>query len=293
MKVSLNWLKKYVDLENISTEEIVSRLTMSGLEVEEYFDQNEKYKDFIVGCVKSKEKHPDADKLTVCRVSDGNEDLQVICGAQNVETGQKIVFAPIGSTIPNGNFKIKKAKIRGVESHGMICAEDELEISDDHSGIMVLDENLEEGIPITEALSLNDVILEIAITPNRPDALSHIGVARDLSALFNLELKIPKVELKEIEKDINELAKIEIQDELNCPRYSARVVTDVTIKESPGWLRDRLTSVGLRPINNVVDATNFVLHEIGQPLHAFDLDRLSRNKIIVRSTSEETKFTTL
>ena len=142
-------------------------------------------------------------------VSDGNEDLQVICGAQNVEAGQKIVFAPIGSTIPNGNFKIKKAKIRGVESHGMICAEDELEISDDHSGIMVLDENLEEGASIIEALDLNDVILEIAITPNRPDALSHIGVARDLSALFHLELKIPKVELKEVDKDINDFAKIE------------------------------------------------------------------------------------
>ena len=200
MKVSLNWLKKYVDLKNISTEEIVSKLTMSGLEVEEYFDQNEKYKNFVVGHVKSKEKHPDADKLTVCKISDGNEDLQVICGASNVEAGQKIVFAPIGSTIPNGNFKIKKAKIRGVESHGMICAEDELELSDDHSGIMVLDENLEEGTSITEALGLNDVILEIAITPNRPDALSHIGVARDLSALFNLELKFLKLRLKKLRK---------------------------------------------------------------------------------------------
>lgn len=293
MKVSLNWLKRYVALENISTEEIVSQLTMSGLEVEEYFDQNEKYKDFVVGYVKSKEKHPDADKLTVCTVSDGNEDLQVICGASNVATGQKIVFAPIGSTIPNGNFKIKKAKIGGVESHGMICAEDELELSDDHSGIMVLDENLEEGTLVTEALGLNDVILEIAVTPNRPDALSHIGVARDLSALFNLELKIPKFELKEIEKDINDFASIEIEDEINCPRYSARVVTEVTIKESPDWLKDKLVSIGLRPINNVVDVTNFVLHEIGQPLHAFDLDRLSKNKIIVKSTSKKTKFTTL
>ena len=293
MKVSLNWLKKYVALENISTEEIVSKLTMSGLEVEEYFDQNEKYKEFVVGYVKSKEKHPDADKLTVCKVSDGNEELQVICGAENVEAGQKIVFAPIGTTIPKGNFKINKAKIRGVESRGMICAEDELELSDDHSGIMVLDENVEEGTPITEALNLNDVILEIAVTPNRPDALSHIGVARDLSAIFNLELKIPKVEFKEIEKDINDFASIEIEDEVNCPRYSARVVTDVTIKESPAWLKERILNIGLRPINNVVDVTNFVMHEIGQPLHAFDLDRLSKNKIIVRSTSENTKFTTL
>jgi phenylalanyl-tRNA synthetase beta chain len=257
LKISLNWLKKYVDLENISTEEIVSQLTMSGLEVEEYFDQNEKYKNFVIGYVKSKEKHPDADKLTVCTVSDGNEDLQVICGAPNVKAGQKIVFAPVGTTIPNGKFKIKKTKIRGVESHGMICSEDELELSDDQSGIMVLDEKLEEGIPITEALGLNDVIMEIAVTPNRPDALSHIGVARDLSALLNLELKIPKVELKEIEKDINDLATIEIEDDVNCPRYSARVVTDVTIKGSPGWLKDKLVSIGLRPINNVVDVTNF------------------------------------
>ncbi len=293
MKVSLNWLKKYVDIEDISTEEIVSKLTMAGLEVEEYFDQNEKYKGFIVGYVKSQEKHPNADKLTICAVSDGNEDHKVICGASNVEAGQKVVFAPIGTTIPKGNFKIKKANLRGADSFGMICAEDELELSDDHSGIMVLDEKLEEGTPITEALGLNDVILEIAVTPNRPDALCHIGVARDLSALFNSDLKIPKVELNEIEKEISDFASIEIEDEINCPRYSARVVTDVAIKESPEWLKNRILSIGLRPINNVVDVTNFVLHEIGQPLHAFDLDQLSKSKIVVKSTKTKSKFTTL
>ncbi|HEX7357586.1 MAG TPA: phenylalanine--tRNA ligase subunit beta, partial [Ignavibacteriaceae bacterium] len=184
MKISLNWIKELVDLNNIATQEIVSKLTMSGLEVEDVVDQSNLYKNFIVGFVKETEKHPNADKLTICKVFDGREDLQVICGAANVKAGQKVVFAPIGTEIPNGNFIIKKAKIRGTESNGMICAEDELLLSNDHSGIMVLDDDIEAGTPISEALNLNDVILEISITPNRPDALSHIGVARDLAALF-------------------------------------------------------------------------------------------------------------
>ncbi len=293
MKVSLNWLKEYVDLEGIPTGEIVERLTMSGLEVEEVIDQNELYKNFVVGYVEKKEKHPNADRLSVCTVNDGKETLQVICGAPNVEAGQKVVFAPIGAVIPKGQFKLSKAKIRGVESFGMICAEDELEMSDDHTGIMVLDDKLNEGTPITEALGLNDVIIEIAITPNRPDALSHLGVARDLAALFNRELKVPEIKFVESEEDVNKLASIEIEDTENCPRYSARVVTGVTIKESPEWLKKKLISIGLRPINNVVDITNFVMYECGQPLHAFDLDRLSGNEIIVKSTKGKTKFTTL
>ena len=185
------------------------KLTMSGLEVEDVVDQTNLYKNFIVGFVKETEKHPNADKLTICKVFDGKDDLQVICGASNVKAGQKIVFAPIGTEIPNGNFVIKKAKIRGVESNGMICAEDELLLSDDHSGIMVLDEKLEAGKPITEALNLNDVILEIAITPNRPDALSHIGVARDLAALFDSDLSIPEIKLNEAKDDINKLASVD------------------------------------------------------------------------------------
>jgi len=293
MKISLNWIKEYVDLKGISSNDIVSKLTMSGLEVEEVVDQQSIYKNFVVGLVKEKEKHANADKLSVCKVFDGNQELQVICGASNVEAGQKVVFAPIGTLIPKGDFVIKKAKIRGVESYGMICAEDELLLSDDHSGIMVLDPKLEVGKPITEALNLNDVILEIAITPNRPDALSHIGVARDLSALFNRDLNIPKITLVETEMKIENLASIEVEDKINCPRYIAKVVTDVQIKESPQWLKDKLEKIGLRPINNIVDITNFILHECGQPLHAFDLDRLNDKKIIVKSTKNETQFTTL
>ena len=293
MKISLNWLKEYIDLNGISVKEIVHQLTMSGLEVEDYVDQNELYKKFVVGSVVKKDKHSNADKLSVCIVNDGNEELQVICGAPNVDAGQKVVFAKIGAIVPNGNFEIKKAKIRGVESFGMICAEDELELSEDHSGIMILDNDLKEGTPISEALGLNDVLMEIAITPNRPDALSHIGVARDLSAIFDRDLKLPKINLKEIDKRISEYASIEIEDTVNCPRYSSRVIVDVTIKESPDWLKKKITSIGSRPINNVVDVTNYLLHETGQPLHAFDLDKLADKKIVVKSTKEKIRFTTL
>lgn len=293
MKISLNWLKEYINLEGINTDEVVNELTMCGLEVEDVIDQNKTYKDFIVGLVTDKKKHSNADKLSVCSVSDGKENFQVVCGAPNVEKGQKVVFAPVGTIIPAGNFKIKKAKIRGVESFGMICAEDELGISDDHTGILVLDAKLKEGTSISNALGLNDVIFEIAITPNRQDALSHIGVARDLSAIFKRELKRPKIKLVESKTDINKLASISIEDEVNCPRYSARVVTDVRIEESPDWLKRKITSIGLRPINNIVDITNMVLHECGQPLHAFDLDRLNGKKIVVKSTKAKSKFTTL
>ncbi len=293
MKISLNWIKDYINLEGISTEEIVEKLTMSGLEVEDYVDQNKIYSGIVVGLVKDVIKHPDADKLTVCTVFDGTNDLQVVCGAPNVKKGQNVTFAPIESIIPKGNMEMKKVKIRGIESFGMICAENELELSSDHSGIMILDDELTAGTPISDALKLNDVILDIAITPNRPDALSHIGVARDLSAIFNRELRIPKLDFLESQQDINQLAIIKIEDKINCPRYSAKVVTGLTIKESPDWLKNKLAKIGLRPINNVVDVTNFILHELGQPLHAFDLDQLANNKIVVKSLAEELKFTTL
>jgi phenylalanyl-tRNA synthetase beta chain len=293
LKISLNWLKEYVDLEDLSSEEIINKLTMIGLEVEDAVDQNQMYKDFIVGLVKEKTKHPNADKLSLCSVSTGKQEYQVICGAPNVEAGQKIIFAPIGTVIPKGNFKLSKAKIRGIESYGMICSEAELELGDNHDGIMVLDKSVNEGMPITEALELNDVVMEIGITPNRSDALSHIGIARDLCALLNRELKIPEIKLNETGDKIEECAGIEIIDEVNCPRYSGRVIRNVTIKESPQWLKNKLEKVGLRPICNAVDVTNYVMYECGQPLHAFDLDRLAGNKIIVRSTESESKFTTL
>jgi phenylalanyl-tRNA synthetase beta chain len=293
MKISLNWLKQYVSIDNIPLNDLLDKLTLSGLEVEDVNDESSKLKNIVVGFVKEKKKHPNADKLSLCVVSTGDEDFQVVCGAPNVETGQKVIFAKIGAVIPHGNFTIAKAKIRGVESFGMLCSESEIELSEDHSGLKILDPSLKEGTPVSEALGLNDVLLEIGITPNRPDALSHYGIARDISAIYNLELKYPAFNLNESKREISKLAQIEIEDAVNCPRYSSRVVTDVKIKESPSWLKESLRKIGLRPINNVVDVTNFVMHELGQPLHAFDLDRLAGRKIIVNSTAAESTFKTL
>jgi len=293
LKISLNWLKDYIDLEGISSSEIISKLTNAGLEVEDYVDQSSIYKAFIVGFVKDKKEHPNADRLSLCTVFDGKDDLQVVCGAPNVEAGQKVVFAPVGTLIPKGNFIIGKAKIRGTESNGMICAEDELELSDNHDGIMILDSGLEAGTSIIKALELNDTILEIGITPNRSDALSHIGVARDIAAIFGRKVKTPKIKAGKSTNDVKKSASVVIEDTINCPRYSAKVVRNITIKESPIWLKNKLTKIGLRPRNNVVDITNFIMHECGQPLHAFDLDQLAGKKIIIRSTKEDSKFTTL
>ncbi|MCL6097328.1 MAG: phenylalanine--tRNA ligase subunit beta [Bacteroidetes bacterium] len=293
MKISLNWLNDYIDLKNISVSEIVDKLTYAGLEVEEVFDQAKQFEKIVVGFVKEAKKHPNADKLSVCTVSDGTQDYNVVCGAPNVATGQKVAFAKVGAVIPNGGMKLEKAKIRGEVSFGMICSERELGISDNHEGIIVLNPGLKEGTPISDALEMNDVILEVAITPNRADALSHIGVARDLSALFDRDIKLPKVEFNESKKKSEELATVEIIDAINCPRYVGKVVSNVEIKESPDWLKKRLKSIGLRPINNVVDVTNFVLYEVGQPLHAFDLDNLNGKKIVVRQAGSDKKFTTL
>lgn len=293
MKISLNWLKDYVDLEGIASSEIIDKLTISGLEVEEVEEKGSEFDNIVVGYVKEKKKHPNADKLSVCIVSTGTEEFNVVCGAPNVEAGQKVAFAKIGAVIPEGGFKITKAKLRGEVSMGMICSERELGLSDNHQGILVLDGNLQPGTPLKEALGLDDTVIEVAITPNRPDALSHIGVARDLAAIFNREVRLPEVSITEASEKVEKYASVEIQDTENCPRYTARVIRNVSVKESPAWLKKKLTSVGLRPINNIVDITNFILHELGQPLHAFDLDRLEGQKIVVRRASDGETFTTL
>ncbi|MCX6149044.1 MAG: phenylalanine--tRNA ligase subunit beta [Ignavibacteriales bacterium] len=293
MKISLNWLKDYIDLDDIHANEIAERLTNSGLEVEDVECQGKQFENFVVGLVKEKKKHPNADKLSVCLVSTGDEEYNVVCGAPNIEAGQKIVFAKIGAVVPDGQFKIEKTKIRGEVSFGMICSAKELGLNDDHSGILVLDSDLKIGSPLAEALGLNDVIFEIGVTPNRPDALNHIGVARDLAAIFNRQLKIPTIEIKESLEKTEDAASIEILNTIDCPRYTAKVVKNITIKESPTWLKKKLTNIGLRPINNVVDVTNFVLHEIGQPLHAFDLDKLSGKKIVVKNALEGEVFISL
>ena len=293
MLVSLKWLKDYVDLSGISVEEVVDKLTYCGLEVDDVIDQGKNLQGFVVGYVKELKRHPNADKLSCCVVFDGEKDNNVVCGAPNVAAGQKIIYAPVDTYVPGMDFKLKKTKIRGEVSEGMICSEKELNISENHEGIAVLDPGLKEGTPVSEVYNLDDVLIEIAITPDRADALSHFGIARELAALFDRSLKKPEINISVGSKNINDLASVVIENAEDCPRYSAKVVTGIKIKESPEWLKQKLRAIDLRPINNIVDVTNFVLHELGQPLHAFDLDKVMGSKIIIKSAGEDQKFITL
>lgn len=293
MKVSFNWLKEYLQKKDITVDEVVEKLTSSGLEVEEVIDQAKIFENFVVGHVIESAKHPNAEKLSLCKVSDGEKEFSVVCGAPNVTAGQKVVFAKIGAIVPTSEMEIKKVKIRGQESYGMLCSERELGLSENHDGIIVLENSAHVGQKFSDFIGLNDFILDINITPNRADAFSHVGIARDLAALFETNLEIPVIKNVEDSEKAYEAAKVEIVNYDGCPRYVAKVVKGVTIKESPEWLKKKLKNIGLRPINNVVDITNFVLHEIGQPLHAFDLDKLEGRKIIVRNAKDEEKFVTL
>jgi phenylalanyl-tRNA synthetase beta chain len=299
VKISHNWLKNYIDLE-AEPEEVKEKLTMLGLEVESVEYLGEKYKNFYVGEVVEVNKHPNADKLTVCKVNVGKDVLQIICGAPNVAVGQKVPVALVGAVVPRNQhdpegkpFVLTRAKIRGVESYGMICSEYELGLGEDKEGIMVLDESAKVGQPLAEYFGLDDVVYDISITPNRPDCLSHIGIARELAVVFGLKVKKPEVKLIESERKVTDFASVEIVDYVNCPRYSARVVLNVKVGPSPKWLQNYLRSVGLRPINNIVDITNFVLYEVGHPLHAFDYDKLAGHKIVVKCANDSEVFITL
>lgn len=299
MKVSQNWLKKYVDFE-FTPEQFTEKLSMLGLEVEGYEELAKKYENFVVGEVLERAKHPNADRLSICKVNIGDAVQEVVCGALNVAAGQKVVVALLGAVIPHNQhdpegkpFVITRAKIRGVESNGMICSEIELDLGKDASGILVLDDAARAGTPFAKFLGKTDVIYEIGITPNRADCLSHIGVAREVGLLVNKKPKMPKIVLKESTPPASKFATIEVLDNNKCPRYSARIVRNIKIGPSPQWLQDLLTSVGIRPINNVVDVTNYVLMETGHPLHAFDYDTLAGNKIIVKTAQDGGKFVTL
>lgn len=303
MKVSYNWLKNYIDTE-INPEKISDLLTDSGLEIDG-INKIQSIKGglegLIVGEVLSKEKHPDADRLSVTTVSVGNgEPLNIVCGAPNVEKGQKVIIATVGTKLyPDGGegFKIKKSKIRGQLSEGMICAEDEIGLGKSHDGIMVLDASVEVGTLAKDHFNLeDDYELEIGLTPNRADATGHIGVARDLVAVLGQSQKINLIKpfVENFKTDNTNLKIIvEVEDAELCPRYSGVTINNIVIKESPNWLKNRLISIGLTPINNVVDVTNFVLQETGQPLHAFDAAKISGNKVIVKTVKDRTKFTTL
>ena len=299
MTISYNWLKEYVDIPE-SAEEIGKLLTSTGLEVESV-ETHESVKGglngLVIGQVLTCVKHPNADKLSLTTVDVGKDRaLPIVCGAPNVAAGQKVIVALPGTTLypkKGDPFTIKLAKIRGEQSEGMICAEDEIGLSDNHAGIIVLNTDVPNGTPAATFYDVqSDHILEIGLTPNRADAASHIGVARDIKASKGREIKWPSV--THFKKDNNDLQiPVIVEDSEGCPRYSAVTISGVTVTESPAWLKNRLLSVGLTPINNVVDITNFVCHEMGQPLHAFDADQVGGRKVIVKTLPAGSKFVTL
>lgn len=298
MLLSLNWLREFVPYKG-TAEELGEHLTMLGLELEEIVHPFHEIRELILGRVLTCEDHPDSDHLHVCTVDLGSEEpVTIVCGAPNVAKGQLVVVAPVGSTMPGG-FQIKKAKLRGVPSFGMICSEREMGLSDDHSGILVLPETdrhgnaFKVGTPFVEAMEMDTEVLDISITPNRADCLSVLGLARMVAASYNLPLTLPKVQLNEQGTDCSTEYSIEIKDTDFCPCYSGRVIENCTTEKSPYWIRYRLCAVGLRPISNLVDVTNYILMELGQPLHAFDAETLKGNKIIVQSAKDGQKFTTL
>ena len=291
MKVPVSWLREYVDLD-ASPEELADKMTFSGIEVEGIHTIGNDYEGVVVGEVLSIEPHPGADRLRLCRVSNGSEAFQVVCGADNFEVGDKAPFAGVGVTL-TGGFKLKKAKIRGELSFGMLCAEDELGISDDHDGIMILPKDTAAGAPLAKVLGPPDTVLELEITWNRPDCLSIIGVAREFAALYGTTLKRPDVSIAESDEPIADFVSVSIEDETGCPRYTARALTHIKIGTSPLWMQRRLSMCGIRPINNVVDVTNYVMLECGQPLHAFDHALLPQKQIVVRSAKPSEAMATL
>lgn len=293
MLISLDWLKQYVDIEGKSIEELENSLTMIGQEVEAIEEKGKNLDNVVVGQVVKYAKHPESEHLSLCMVEVGEEKpLQIVCGATNHKEGDKVAVAKIGAVLP-GNFKIKKAKVRNQESFGMMCSEKELGISEANDGIMILDQNAPIGKEIKEYLELNDVMFELEITPNRPDCLSHIGIARELSAYYDSKMKYPLSNLRENTERTATNIKIEIEDKELCKRYSARIIKNIKVEESPAWLKKRLQSIGLRSINNIVDITNFVMMEYNHPMHAFDYNKIEGKKIIVRKAKEDEKIFTL
>jgi len=302
MKISYNWLKEYINID-LDANVVAKYLTDTGLEVEgiETVESVKGgLKGIVIGEVLTKDQHPNADRLSITTVDIGQENsLQIVCGAPNVEAGQKVPVATIGTVLYSGedSFKIKKGKIRGEVSEGMICAEDEIGLGDSHEGIMVLDANAKSGLAASEYFNIeSDIVFEIGLTPNRSDAMSHIGVARDLAAVLhhnNIDCKLEFPDISSFKEGSEKGFSIEVKDYKACPRYAGLNLENIKVSSSPDWLKKKLTSIGLTPINNVVDITNFVLHETGQPLHAFDASKIKNQKVIVQQLAENTKFTTL
>jgi phenylalanyl-tRNA synthetase beta chain len=299
MKISYNWLKQFINTD-LSPDEISQILTAIGLEVESV-DKVQTIpgglEGLLIGYVNECVQHPNADRLRITKVNVGAaEDIQVVCGAANVAAGQKVVVATVGTTVYPADgeaFKINKSKIRGEVSEGMICAEDEIGLGTSHDGIMVLKEDAPIGAAAKEYFNItDDYLFEIGLTPNRADAASHLGVARDLAAYLRTSISMPDVSAFKSDNHAFPIP-VKVENDEACPRYTSVTLTDVEVKESPDWLKDKLKIIGVRPVNNVVDVTNYVLHELGQPLHAFDADEIKGAQVIVKNSPEGTSFTTL
>ena len=292
MRIPLSWLKEYISLSHAPSE-IAQMLTMAGLEVDSCLTVGENLKDVVVGRIVETSKHPNADKLTLARVTDGKETYQIVCGAPNCRAGIKTALARVGVTLKNGDqvFTIKKSKIRGIESEGMLCSQQELGLSDDHEGIMELSDDLREGTTLADIYA--DTYFDISLTPNLSHCTSVYGVARELAALTGHPLRLPDIHLHEAEDSIENSLYVKIIDKETCPRYACRVIMNVQVGPSPDWLKQRLEKCGVRSVNNIVDVTNYTLLEMGHPLHAFDYEKLEGQGIVVRRAKEGELIKTL
>ena len=292
MKISINWLDEWVEVADLDPQELAHELTMAGLEVDAISYVGDGHGDIVVGEITAIEEHPDADRLVVCKVvaDDTKQEHTIVCGATNMEAGDRVPVALPGSSPPGVDFDIVARQVMGIGSEGMLCSGEELELEDDSDGLMIVDGDLELGVPIFEALEATDVVLEIDLTPNRADCLSHRGVAREVAAIYDRDLRGGAGEVVsevggDAEFSAGDRAQLKVVDDEGCPQYRLAIIEDLEIGTSPQWLRRRLKAVGIRPVNSVVDITNYVLHDVGQPLHAFDLDTLQGEHIEVRRAS--------
>lgn len=291
MKISLSWIKDYIDID-IDINELADALTMRGLEVDGVTDRYSYLDSVIAGKISEISPHPNADTLSLCKVDVGGVFRSIVCGAPNIRVGNVVPVALSGTELPSGTT-VQEAAIRGEMSEGMLCSESELGLGDESSGVLILSDTVQPGTPIKTALNLSDTIIEIDLTPNRSDCLSFLGIAREIAAILKKDLNAPTNQLPSGNRPISDQTSVTIEAPDHCFRYAARLITGVKVGPSPFWLRNRLESVGLRSINNVVDVTNFVLMEYGQPLHAFDFDRLNEHRIVVRTAKEGEQFITL
>ncbi len=292
MKISLKWINEFVDIkeEMKKPEELAEKITRAGLEVEEIINKSKDYQHVVVGLILEKDKHPNADKLSLCRVTTGEGVVhQIVCGAQNHKSGDRIVVALPGAVLP-GDFQIKVSKIRGMESSGMLCSAKELGLPVENDGLLILPTDAPVGKNFAEYKGLDDVLFVLKVTPNRADSLSHFGLARELSCLLGKELKMHRPEFFVDSASTQNEIQLEVKNSDLCPRYTGRLITDVKVGPSPDWLKNRLEALGMNSINNIVDATNYVMMELGQPLHAFDADQIKGNKVIVAKAAAQEKF---